>query len=154
MMMLAMPSLALFLLLFPFIDMLFTLWLILEHSWLILILIGTSVLGIVMLRHHRLIILKTLINHMDKGQLATLFWIARYYVAAILLAFPGLLSDVLAVLFLIPWQGKVARPISSSDVIEAEFTRETSSTKHASGFEISPNDNTPATQDDTRPSEK
>lgn len=119
----------LFLLLFPFFDMLCTLWLILEYSWVTLILISTSILGILMLRHHRLIILKTLINHMNKGQLATLFWIARYYVAAILFAFPGLLSDILALLFLIPWHGKVARPISSSDVIEAEFSREKSSPK-------------------------
>lgn len=123
-----MPVFVLFFLLFPFFDMFCTLWLILEYSWLTLILISTSLLGIVMLRHHRLIILKTLINHMSKGQLATLFWIARYYVAAILFAFPGLLSDILALLFLIPWQGKVARPITSSDVIEADFSRETSST--------------------------
>lgn len=120
-----MRNFALILFLFPLIDLIFSLWLILEYGWPLLLLIATSALGVIMLRHHRGIILQTLISRMEQGQIATLFWIARYYVAAILFAFPGLLSDALAILFLIPWQGKVARPISANDIIEAEFSRET-----------------------------
>lgn len=77
-----------------------------------------------MLRHHRLIVIQTLISRISQGRLSALLWVARYYVAAILFAFPGVLTDILAILFLIPWQGKVARPVSADEVIEAEFRRE------------------------------
>lgn len=63
---------------------------------------------------------------MHESSLPKLFWIARYYVAAILLILPGILSDILALSFLIPWKGKIARPVLSKEIIEAEFTQEAS----------------------------
>lgn len=95
-----------------------------QHGWIFLLLLLTSGLGILMLRHHRLIVLQTLISRANSGKFPALFWVARYYVAAILLAFPGILTDILAVFFLIPWRGEMAHPVSADDVIEAEFTRE------------------------------
>lgn len=112
-----------FILLFPLIDIIFSMWLISAYSWALYVLLFTSVLGIMMLRQHRLVIIQTLIRRLHQGKLAALFWIARYYVAALLFVFPGVLSDLLAIVFLLPWRGKMARPVSPDEVIEAEFTR-------------------------------
>jgi UPF0716 protein FxsA len=99
---------------------------VLEHSWVLGVLLFTSLLGIFMLRHHRLIVIQTLLSRISQGRLSALLWVARYYVAAILFAFPGILTDIFAIFLLMPWQGKMARPVSADEVIEAEFQREKS----------------------------
>jgi UPF0716 protein FxsA len=64
---------------------------------------------------------------MRSGQagLNSLLGIARYFIAAILLIIPGLISDVIALILLLPWQSKstIGQPKADDGIIDAEYRR-------------------------------
>jgi UPF0716 protein FxsA len=104
------------------VDIILSIWLVFDtHGLFLLWLILAFFLGALMLRHQRLAVLFTLFR--QTGDITSLFWLARYYVAALFFIWPGVLSDIFAILLLLPWKGAPARPVSAEDIIEAEFTQ-------------------------------
>jgi UPF0716 protein FxsA len=99
--------------------------------WVVLWLIVAFASGLLMLRHHKLAVGAALFNDVRSGRLSihSLFAVARYYIAAVLLLLPGILGDVLALVLLLPWgllAGKKASvaPAASKmdgDVIDGEY---------------------------------
>lgn len=83
-------------------------------------------LGVLMLRHHKLAVMVTLFSDLRAGTITprSLFTLARYYLAAILFIIPGPISDVVALILLLPWGGKVAstKPVDDG-VLEGEYHR-------------------------------
>ncbi|QND87248.1 Membrane protein FxsA [Chromobacterium vaccinii] len=102
-----------------------------------LLVVLSSMLGLWMLRNQKLGALLTLGSVMrqgDKVSLYSLLWPLRYALAGLLFLLPGLLSDLAAILLLLPLKGPdislrttgpgpAAGPAASSDVIEGEFSR-------------------------------
>lgn len=90
-------------------------------------LIGAFVLGMLMLRHHKLAVVATLFGDLRAGTITpgSLLRLARYYLAAVLLIIPGPVSDIAALLLLLPWgRGHApARPIDQDGVIEGDYRR-------------------------------
>ncbi|MCX7207126.1 MAG: FxsA family protein [Proteobacteria bacterium] len=104
--------------------------------WVVLWLIGAFFGGLLMLRHHKLAVGAALFGDLRSGRLTihSLFAVARYYIAAVLLLLPGILGDVVALVLLLPWgklAGKNAAPAAagpysspnnaSGDVIDGEY---------------------------------
>ncbi|UTH75474.1 FxsA family protein [Chromobacterium sp. IIBBL 290-4] len=102
----------------------------------------SSLLGLWMLRNQKLGALLTLGSVMrqgDKVSLYSLLWPLRYALAGLLFLLPGLLSDVFAILLLLPFKGpdislggRAAGPMGpmgpagqngGSDIIEGEYSR-------------------------------
>lgn len=96
--------------------------------WIIL----SAIIGIAMLRNQQLGTLLTLGSLMGQGDrisLYSLLWPLRYLLAGVLFLIPGVISDVLAVLLLLPLKGpsiprSAAPPPSADNVIDGEYTRE------------------------------
>ncbi|WP_434630903.1 FxsA family protein [Chromobacterium sp. CV08] len=101
-----------------------------------LLVVLSSMLGLWMLRHQKLGALLTLGSMMrqgDKVSLYSLLWPLRYALAGVLFLLPGLLSDLAAILLLLPLKGpdiqlRTAPPApgggtASGDVIEGEYNR-------------------------------
>lgn len=121
------------LLAYPFLEIMSLVWLsdtIGTFATLLYVLCSFG-LGLLMLRHQRLGIGLTLMNDIRTGRLGlhSLFSVARYYIAAVLLIIPGLIGDVMAVILLLPW-GKSAPTVGSmggmppqDGVIDGEFRR-------------------------------
>ncbi|AZN36889.1 FxsA family protein [Iodobacter ciconiae] len=101
--------------------------------WVVLWLVTAFLGGLLMLRHHKLAVGAALLGDLRAGRLSvrSLFAVARYYIAAVLLLLPGILGDVLALVLLLPWgalMGKPAAPLASApfsapagDVIDGEY---------------------------------
>ena len=98
--------------------------------WVVLWLIAAFFGGGLMLRHHKLAVGAALFNDVRTGRLSvhSLFAVARYYIAAVLLMLPGILGDVIALVLLLPWgrlAGKgpaaSAMPPENSDIIDGEY---------------------------------
>ncbi len=89
-------------------------------------LVTAFMLGMLMLRHHKLAIVATLFNDVRAGAITprSLFTLARYYIAALLFIIPGPLSDAVALVLLLPWGGG---PVHSEKVdegiLEGEYRR-------------------------------
>lgn len=96
-----------------------------------LLVVASSLLGIWMLRNQKLGALLTLSSVLRQGQqvsLYSLLWPLRYALSGLLFAIPGILSDLLAILLLLPFKGPSLKNVTSptgmaDDVIEGEFSR-------------------------------
>ena len=82
-------------------------------------------LGILMLRHHKFAVMATLYGDLRSGTVTprALFTLARYYIAAVLFIIPGPISDIVALLLLLPWGGGIATPPADNDILEGEYRR-------------------------------
>ena len=128
-----MRAILLLLLLYPLLEIatLVTLAHHLGGGVVFLLVLASSLLGIWMLRNQKLGALITLASVVRQGQqvsLYSLLWPLRYALSGLLFAIPGILSDVLAILLLLPFKGpnlnKMANPgTMAEDVIEGEFSR-------------------------------
>lgn len=116
---------------YPFLEIMSLIWLA-DMVGLVPALLAVLLsfgLGVLMLRHQRLGIGLTLMNDIRSGRLGlhSLFSVARYYIAAVLLIIPGLIGDVIALILLLPW-GKSAPAVGSASpaqdgVIDGEYRR-------------------------------
>ncbi len=104
-----------------------------------LLVLLSSLLGLWMLRNQKLGALLTLGSVMrqgDKVSLYSLLWPLRYALAGLLFLLPGLLSDIAAILLLLPLKGPDIQlrtpgagpsagpgPAGNSDIIEGEYSR-------------------------------
>ncbi|KJV29840.1 exlusion protein FxsA [Aquitalea magnusonii] len=128
-----MRAILLLLLLYPLLEIatLVTLAHHLGGGVVFLLVVASSLLGIWMLRNQKLGALITLTSVVRQGQqvsLYSLLWPLRYALSGLLFAIPGILSDVLAILLLLPFKGPklntMANPgAMADDVIEGEFSR-------------------------------
>lgn len=125
----------LFILLFPVIEILLLVSLA-SHIGLmatLLYLLLSAILGSWMLRNQKVGALLTLGSLMRQGggiSIYSLLWPLRYSLAGVLFIIPGVLSEIAAILLLLPlkgpqWQmptGQPTRPVDD-DIIEGEFHR-------------------------------
>lgn len=102
-----------------------------------LLVLLSSLLGLWMLRNQKLgalLTLGSLMRQGDKVSLYSLLWPLRYALAGLLFLLPGLLSDIAAILLLLPLKGPdiqlrtpgagpSAAPAGNSDIIEGEYSR-------------------------------
>ncbi|KPC50792.1 phage T7 F exclusion suppressor FxsA [Amantichitinum ursilacus] len=72
-------------------------------AWLVV----AAIVGGLMLRHHKMAVAWSLFDDLRAGRVKTssLFWVARYYISAVLLLLPGIIGDVVALIMLLPWPG-------------------------------------------------
>lgn len=128
-----MRALLLILLLYPFLEIA-TLVSLADHFGsgpVLLWVIFTAILGIGMLRNQKLAALLTLGSVLNQGErvsIYSLLWPLRYLLAGILFLIPGVISDLFAVLLLLPFKGPALpvgpRPTGTvEDVIEGEYHR-------------------------------
>ncbi|SCK10417.1 FxsA family protein [Vogesella sp. LIG4] len=130
------------LLLYPFLEMYSLFWLA-DHiggGWTLVWLLVSFVLGSMLMRGSKLGALLTIAGTLRQGNvnLFTLLWPLRIMIAGLLLAIPGLISDVFALLLLLPWPGpKLTElnmgdnfrqppqnpPSGEADIIEGEYER-------------------------------
>ncbi|MDC7709683.1 FxsA family protein [Vogesella indigofera] len=127
------------LLLYPFAEIfsLVTLADAIGGGWTIAWLLLTVLLGVAMMRNSKLASLLTIGSVLKQGQvsLLALLWPLRVMLAGLLFAIPGLISDVLALLLMLPWRGptlaNMAPPSppppadgsAGGDIIEGEYQR-------------------------------
>ncbi|MCP9758974.1 FxsA family protein [Aquitalea sp. S1-19] len=92
----------------------------------------SALIGIAMLRNQRigtLLTLGALFNQKGNVSVYSLLWPVRYLLAGVLFLIPGVISDVLAIILLLPLSGpgpKVRMPdgaAPSDGAIEGEYTR-------------------------------
>lgn len=128
-----MRAILLLLLLYPLLEIA-TLVTLAQHfggGTVLLLVLASSLFGIWMLRNQQLGALLTLSSVLRQGQqvsLYSLLWPLRYALSGLLFAIPGLLSDLLAILLLLPLRGptlpQANRPGDMpADVIEGEYSR-------------------------------
>lgn len=117
------------LLAYPFAEVMSLIWLadVIGTFWTVVWMIISFACGVLMLRHSRFAVGLKLMNDMRTGQIgpSSLFGIARYFIAAILLIIPGLISDVLALVLLLPWKSKsnLSQTRADDGIIDAEYRR-------------------------------
>lgn len=92
-------------------------------GWLVAWLVLAAVAGFTMLRHHKLAVGMSLLGDLRSGRLTphSLFWVARYYIAAVLLLLPGVIGDVIALLMLLPWGRDKVAQVPQETVLEGEY---------------------------------
>ena len=125
----------LILLAFPFIEIALLVWLgQLIGLWTLVWLASSTLLGLWMLRNQRVGALLTEFSAMQ-GQhisLYQLLWPVRFLLAGVLFVWPGVISDFIALLLLLPIRGPALNtqnppPFTQAEpdsgVIEGEFTR-------------------------------
>lgn len=139
---------------FPFAEITLMIWL--SHKiglWLLVWLIASTLLGFGLLRHKGLSALLPLWGMMREGSVSVyqLLWPARFMLAGFLLILPGVLSDLIAILLLLPFKGPDLSPPSNpfqnaappfsdfeprqpasgqGDVFEGEYSRVDEERKH------------------------
>lgn len=127
-----MPYLILFLFLAYPIAEIYATFSLIEHLGFGLTLLwlgGAFMLGILMFRHHKLAVMVTLMRDVRAGGVspASVFALARYFIAALLLIIPGPIGDVIAFILLLPlpWPVSHARQAAAADdgVIEGDYRR-------------------------------
>ncbi len=131
-----MPALLIFaiLLAFPFIELYVLIRLAAEYGWWVaLYLLATASAGWMLIQEEKLAVFGRLIQIVQTGQhpVVALLSSARTLLAGVLLIFPGVISDIIAVLLLlIPTpSGKIPknqppRTAANDDVIDGEWRRE------------------------------
>jgi UPF0716 protein FxsA len=130
-----MPALLIFaiLLAFPFIELYVLIRLASEYGWwLALYLLSTAVAGWLLIQEERLAVFGRLFQIVQTGQhpFVALLTSARKLLAGVLLIFPGVISDVFAILLLLIPMPSGNRPVApnrtaaNDDVIEVEWRRE------------------------------
>ena len=138
---------------FPFAEITLMIWL--SHKmglWLLVWFIASTVLGFSLLRHKGLGALLPLWGMMREGSVSVyqLLWPARFMLAGFLLILPGVLSDLIAILLLLPFKGPDLAvpsnpfqapppfsdfeprqpPAGQGDVFEGEYSRVEDERKH------------------------
>lgn len=96
-------------------------------GWLALYLLVSAVLGFLLIQDERVVVFGRLVQAMQQGRhpLLALFASARKMIAGLLLIFPGIVSDVLALLLIIPLPSfRQPMPWEEDGVIEGEWRRE------------------------------
>ncbi|GBG13954.1 exlusion protein FxsA [Novimethylophilus kurashikiensis] len=96
--------------------------------WMALYLLVTAIAGIALIKEERFAVFGRIFTMMQRGQhpMHALFASARKVLAGLLLLFPGVISDVIAIILLLipmPHTG-VNRPAANDDIIEGEWRRE------------------------------
>lgn len=93
--------------------------------WLLAWLVGAAFIGVTLIREEQFAIFGRLMGAVQQGQnpLRAIFSSGRVMLAGLLLIFPGVLSDVFA-LILLMWPRQPVQAVQKSDVIEGEFRRE------------------------------
>lgn len=104
-----MRGLLILLLLYPFLEM-YSLFTLADHiggGWTLAWVLLTFLLGGAMMRNSKLGGLLTLAGTLREGKVSlfSLLWPLRVMLAGLLLAIPGLVSDVLAIILMLPWKG-------------------------------------------------
>lgn len=141
-----MRGLLILLLAYPFLE-LYSLFLLADQiggSATLLWVIATVLLGMALMRGSKLGGLLTVTSTLRQGEVSLLglLWPLRVMLAGLLFAIPGLISDLLALLLLLPWKGPKLvdlpfagrnpasgpSPEQSADIIEGEYERVDSST--------------------------
>lgn len=129
------PFAALLLLCLPLLEIGASIWLAHYIGWYMLLWLVVSVLlGIGLLKSWRITTAWAVLGSLRNGEvpLSRLFWVGRSLLAALLFIFPGPVSDLLAIILLLPWPGgKTIRFDGSSpepqaqteDVLEGEYQR-------------------------------
>ncbi len=114
---------------YPFAEVMSLIWLTDEvgGGWAMIWVIAAFAVGVLMLRHHRWAVGMKVMSDMRSGQMGlnSLLGIARYFIAAILFIIPGLISDAIALILLLPWQSKSSggQPKADDGIIDAEYRR-------------------------------
>lgn len=94
---------------FPLLEMGLLVWLGSKFGlWVLLWLIATTVLGVMMLRHYGVSALLPVWGMMRQGQISLyqLLWPIRFVIAGVLFLIPGVLTDIAAILLLLPFGGR------------------------------------------------
>lgn len=96
--------------------------------WLALYLLASAILGLLLIQDERIMVFGRLVQALqqDRHPLLALFASARKMIAGLLLIFPGIVSDVLALLLLILPLPSSRQPLPGEEdgVIEGEWRRE------------------------------
>ncbi len=130
-----MPAFLIFaiLLAFPFIELYVLIRLASEYGWwLALYLLSTMIAGWLLIQEERLAVFGRLFQIVQTGQhpVVALLTSARKVLAGVLLIFPGVISDLIAILLLLIPMPSGTRPdtpnrtAANDDVIEGEWRRE------------------------------
>jgi UPF0716 protein FxsA len=131
-----MPVLLIFaiLLAFPFIELYVLIRLASEYGWWVaLYLLATASAGWMLIQEEKLAVFGRLLQIVQTGQhpVVALLSSARTLLAGVLLIFPGVISDIFAILLLlIPMPSNRTPPpppnrtAANDDIIEGEWTRE------------------------------
>lgn len=137
----------------PFAEITLMIWL--SHKiglWLLVWLIASTFLGLGLLRHKGVGALLPLWGMMREGSVSIyqLLWPARFMLAGFLFVLPGVLSDLIAILLLLPFKGPDLAvpsnpfqtppqfsdldprqpPTGHGDVFEGEYSRVEEERKH------------------------
>ena len=93
--------------------------------WLLLWFIVSAILGFNLIREQQFAVFGRITGALQRGEdpFPAVFATGRMLVAGLLLIFPGVVSDVLALLLLL-WPRGRSEPRAPSDVIEGEYRRE------------------------------
>lgn len=133
----------------PMADLLSLVWLFRAYgAWALGLPLAAAAFGIFILKTWRLTAAWALLDHLRAGQLplGRLFWIGRTLVAAVLFIFPGIFSDLLGIILILPWPGHRThyappKDAPKDDVLEGEFTRASPSSSTQAGIPRLPPDN-------------
>lgn len=122
------PILLLILLAFPVLELVLLFKLGAQFGWwLAAYLLAAAILGWLLIQDEKMVVFGRMVQTMQQGQhpLRALLASARKVIAGLLLIFPGVASDVLALLLLlIPLPASRRPPPSDDGVIEGEWRRE------------------------------
>ncbi|MBB5017459.1 UPF0716 protein FxsA [Chitinivorax tropicus] len=111
---------------FPVLELAATLWVgSLIGGWIWVWLLASFLGGVLILKGQRLGAPLLIMQALRSGNpVAGVLWNVRIALCGVLLIVPGVLSDLLALLLLLPWQPKLATvPVQQDDVIEGEYRR-------------------------------
>lgn len=94
--------------------------------WLLAWLIGAVFIGVTLIRGAQFAIFERLMGAVQQGQnpFRVIFSAGRVMLAGFLLIFPGVITDLLALVLLLWPRSRQLPPMQQSDVIEGEFRRE------------------------------
>ena len=94
--------------------------------WLLVWLIGAVFIGVTLIRGEQFAIFGRLMGAVQQGQnpFRAIFSAGRVMLAGFLFIFPGVITDLLALVLLLWPRSRQLRPAQQTDVIEGEFRRE------------------------------
>lgn len=123
---------------FPLLEALGIFWIASAIGWWVIVWLGVAGLaGLMLIRFERtawsLRLLSTLRSGNPLG--ASLFASGRVLIAGVLLLFPGIISDIIAVILLVLPSTRLNRPAAvpraaNDEILEGEFRREHDDNKH------------------------
>ena len=123
---------------FPLLEALGIFWLAHAIGWWVIVWLAVAGLaGLMLIRFERTAWSLRLLSTLGSGNPlgASLFASGRVLIAGVLLVFPGVISDLIAVILLLMPGTRFNRPTTvpraaNDDVLEGEFRREHDDTKH------------------------